>query len=114
MVGDDFVLVFEVRKKLVFKLIFIVVSGNFLEMFDFMVFGYYVMYIVKVFFLIGSEFVLFLLMFMMFGVGFFMWFVGVLVFGVYIDKYGWCWGLLLMFGFMVFGMFVIVVMLDYL
>ena len=29
------------RKKSAFKSIFIVASGNFLEMFDFMVFGYY-------------------------------------------------------------------------
>ena len=61
------------------KAILIVASGNFLEMFDFMVFGYYAVYIAKAFFPTGSEVTSLLLTLMTFGSGFLMRPVGALV-----------------------------------
>ena len=45
-------------------------SGNFLEMYDFFVFGYYATAIGKAFFPTGSEFAQLMLAFMTFGAGF--------------------------------------------
>jgi hypothetical protein len=75
-------------RKSAFKSIFIVASGNFLEMFDFMVFGYYATYISKAFFPTGSEFASLLLTLMTFGAGFLMRPVGALVLGAYVDRHG--------------------------
>ena len=44
-----------------------VTSGNFLEMFDFFLFGFYASYIAKAFFPTGNEFASLLLTFMTFG-----------------------------------------------
>ena len=49
-----------------------VTSGNFLEMFDFFLFGFYATYISKSFFPVGSEFASLMLTFMTFGAGFLM------------------------------------------
>src|SRR6516164_6963990 len=49
-----------------------VASGNFLEMYDFFVFGYYATAIGKAFFPTGSEFAQLMLAFMTFGAGFLM------------------------------------------
>src|SRR5215469_47102 len=48
-----------------------VASGNFLEMYDFFVFGYYATAIGRAFFPTGSEFAQLMLAFMTFGAGFF-------------------------------------------
>jgi MFS family permease len=101
------------RKKSAFKSIFIVASGNFLEMFDFMVFGYYATYIAKAFFPTGSEFASLLLTLMTFGAGFLMRPVGALVLGAYIDKHGRRQGLLLTLGLMALGTLAIAVTPTY-
>ena len=49
-----------------------VTSGNFLEMFDFFLFGFYASYIAKAFFPVDSEFASLMLTFMTFGAGFLM------------------------------------------
>ena len=49
-----------------------VASGNFLEMYDFIVYGYYATYIGKTFFPAGSEFASLMLSLMTFGVGYLM------------------------------------------
>ena len=49
-----------------------VTSGNFLEMYDFFLFGFYATYISRVFFPAGSEFASLMLTFMTFGAGFLM------------------------------------------
>ena len=49
-----------------------VTSGNFLEMFDFFLFGFYATYISKAFFPSGNELTSLLLTFMTFGAGFLM------------------------------------------
>lgn len=63
-------------------------SGNFLEMFDFMVFGYYAGAIGKAFFPNGSEFASLLLALMTFGVGYLMRPLGAIVLGSYTDRVG--------------------------
>src|ERR1700730_12116821 len=78
-------------------------SGNFLEMYDFFVFGYYASAIGKVFFPTGSEFAQLMLAFMTFGAGFLMRPLGAVILGVYIDHHGRRAGLLLTLGLMAIG-----------
>ena len=80
-----------------------VASGNFLEMYDFMVFGYYAPHIAKAFFPSGSEFASLMLTLMTFGAGFLMRPLGALVLGSYIDRRGRREGLLLTLGLMSLG-----------
>ncbi len=63
-------------------------SGNFLEMYDFMVFGYYAAAIGRAFFPSGNAFASLMLSLMTFGAGFLMRPVGALVLGAYTDKHG--------------------------
>ncbi|MCI4592551.1 MFS transporter [Sphingobium sp. BYY-5] len=101
------------KKQSAFKSIFIVASGNFLEMFDFMVFGYYATYISKAFFPTGSEFASLLLTLMTFGAGFLMRPVGALVLGAYVDHHGRRKGLLLVLGLMALGTLAIAITPTY-
>jgi MFS family permease len=80
-----------------------VASGNFLEMYDFMVFGYYAGAIAKTFFPSNSEFASLMLSLMTFGAGFLMRPVGALVLGAYIDHHGRRAGLLLTLALMSLG-----------
>src|ERR1700731_2515614 len=80
-----------------------VASGNFLEMYDFMVFGYYAAAIGRAFFPKGSEFASLMLSLMTFGAGFLMRPLGALVLGVYIDKRGRRAGLILTLALMSVG-----------
>lgn len=70
-------------------------SGNFLEMYDFMVFGYYAAAIGKAFFPSGNPFVSLMLSLMTFGAGFLMRPIGAIVLGAYTDRHGRRAGLLL-------------------
>jgi metabolite-proton symporter len=65
-----------------------VAAGNFLEMYDFMVFGYYATAIGKAFFPATNEFVSLMYSLTTFGAGFLMRPLGALVLGAYIDKRG--------------------------
>lgn len=78
-------------------------SGNFLEMYDFMVFGYYASAIGKAFFPSGNPFVSLMLSLMTFGVGFLMRPIGAIVLGAYADKHGRRKGLILTLGLMSIG-----------
>jgi MFS family permease len=80
-----------------------VASGNFLEMYDFMVFGYYAAGIGRAFFPLQSEYASLMLSFMTFGTGYLMRPLGSIVLGAYIDAHGRRKGLLLTFGMMAFG-----------
>src|SRR5262249_41289242 len=88
-------------------------SGNFLEMYDFMVFGYYASAIGKAFFPSGSSFVSLMLSLMTFGAGFLMRPLGALVLGAYTDKHGRRAGLLLTLTLMSIGIFSIALMPSY-
>jgi MHS family citrate/tricarballylate:H+ symporter-like MFS transporter len=88
-------------------------SGNFLEMYDFMVFGYYAAAIGKAFFPSGSAFVSLMLSLMTFGAGFLMRPLGALVLGAYTDRHGRRAGLLLTLAMMSVGIFSIAFMPGY-
>ena len=77
------------------KAVIRVSAGNFLEMYDFMVFGYYAAAIGRAFFPKSSEFASLMLSLATFGVGFLMRPLGALVLGSYIDRKGRRAGLIL-------------------
>jgi MFS transporter, MHS family, citrate/tricarballylate:H+ symporter len=78
-------------------------SGNFLEMYDFFVFGYYANAIGKTFFPAGSEFAQLMFAFMTFGAGFLMRPLGAVFLGAYVDHHGRRAGLMLTLGLMAVG-----------
>jgi MFS family permease len=80
-----------------------VASGNFLEMYDFMVFGYYAAAIGHAFFPGASAFVRLMLSLTTFGAGFLMRPLGAVVLGAYADRNGRRAGLLLTLGLMSVG-----------
>src|ERR1700737_3676304 len=82
-----------------------VCSGNFLEMYDFMVFGYYAAAIGRTFFPAGSEFASLMLSLMTFGAGFLMRPLGAIVLGAYTDHHGRRAGLILTLSLMSGGFF---------
>jgi MFS family permease len=90
-----------------------VASGNFLEMYDFMVFGYYAAAIGVVFFPASSEFASLMLSLATFGAGFLMRPVGAIVLGAYMDRHGRRAGLLLTLGMMAIGTLTIAVVPGY-
>ena len=88
-------------------------SGNFLEMYDFMVFGYYASAIGTAFFPSGSAFLSLMASLMTFGAGFLMRPLGAIVLGSYTDRHGRRAGLLLTLGLMSVGIFSIACMPSY-
>ena len=80
-----------------------VTGGNFLEMYDFMIFGYYSTSIAKAFFPNKSEFTGLMLSLATFGAGFLMRPLGAIVLGGYSDRHGRRAGLLLTLTLMAFG-----------
>ena len=78
-------------------------SGNFLEMYDFMVFGYYASAIGNAFFPGGNPFLSLMLSLMTFGAGFLMRPLGAIVLGSYTDRHGRRAGLILTLGLMSIG-----------
>jgi metabolite-proton symporter len=95
------------------RTIFNVTSGNFLEMFDFMVFGYYATAIAKTFFPGDDPFASLMLTLMTFGAGFLMRPLGAIVLGSYIDHHGRRKGLLMTLGLMAIGTLTIAVVPGY-
>jgi MHS family citrate/tricarballylate:H+ symporter-like MFS transporter len=80
-----------------------VTSGNFLEMFDFFLFGFYATHIAKAFFPSDNELTSLLNTFMTFGVGFLMRPLGAIVLGAYVDKVGRRLGLIVTLSIMAMG-----------
>ena len=72
-----------------------VTSGNFIEMYDFFLFGFYATYISKAFFPASSEYAALMMTFATFGAGFFMRPLGAVILGSYIDRIGRRKGLVL-------------------
>ncbi|WP_017347534.1 MFS transporter [Pantoea sp. A4] len=95
------------------RTIFNVTSGNFLEMYDFMVFGYYATAIAKTFFPGDNPFASLMLTLMTFGAGFLMRPLGAIVLGAYIDHHGRRKGLLLTLGLMAIGTLTIALVPGY-
>src|SRR5712664_1718220 len=88
-------------------------SGNFLEMYDFMVFGYYASAIGAAFFPNGNPSVSLMLALMTFGAGFLMRPLGAIVLGAYADKHGRRAGLILTLTLMSVGIVSIAVTPGY-
>ena len=65
-----------------------VTSGNFLEMFDFFLFGFYATYIARTFFPSTNEFASLMSTFATFGAGFLMRPLGAIILGAYVDRIG--------------------------
>src|SRR5438552_19079160 len=80
-----------------------VISGNFLEMYDFVVYGYYAVYIARAFFPAASEFASLMYSLVTFGAGYLMRPIGAIVLGAYIDRRGRRPGLILTLGLMAVG-----------
>lgn len=80
-----------------------VTSGNFLEMFDFFLFGFYATYIASAFFPAQNEVTSLLFTFMTFGAGFLMRPLGAIVLGSYIDRVGRRIGLIVTLAIMAVG-----------
>ncbi|KGL54863.1 MFS transporter [Pantoea ananatis] len=95
------------------RTIFNVTSGNFLEMYDFMVFGYYATAIAKTFFPGDDPFSSLMLTLMTFGAGFLMRPLGAIILGAYIDHHGRRKGLLLTLGLMALGTLTIALVPGY-
>ena len=93
--------------------IFRVTSGNFLEQFDFFLFGFYATYIAHTFFPASSEFASLMMTFAVFGAGFLMRPIGAVVLGAYIDKVGRRKGLIVTLSIMATGTFLIVLIPSY-
>src|SRR6266705_6737952 len=88
-------------------------SGNFLEMYDFMVFAYYASSIGLAFFPAGNAFWSLMLSLMTFGAGFLMRPPGAIMLGAYTDQHGRRAGLLLTLSLMSVGIFSIACMPGY-
>ena len=80
-----------------------VTSGNFLEQFDFFLFGFYATSIAHAFFPTSSDFASLMLTFAVFGAGFLMRPLGAVVLGAYIDEVGRRKGLIVTLSIMASG-----------
>ncbi|MDX7952492.1 MFS transporter, partial [Lichenihabitans sp. Uapishka_5] len=83
--------------------VFRVASGNFLEMFDFFLYGFYAKNIAAAFFPSTDEFASLMSTLVVFGAGFLVRPIGALVLGSYIDRIGRRRGLILTLGIMASG-----------
>jgi len=90
-----------------------VTSGNFLEMFDFFLFGFYASYISKAFFPLENEFASLMFTFMTFGAGFLMRPLGAIILGGYIDRVGRRLGLIVTLSIMATGTILIAFVPSY-
>ena len=90
-----------------------VASGNFMEMYDFMVFGYYAIYIAKTFFPMENEYASLMLSLGTFGAGYLMRPLGAIILGAYIDKHGRRQGLIVTLALMAVGTFTIAITPGY-
>ena len=90
-----------------------VASGNFLEMYDFIVYGYYATYIAKTFFPARSELASLMLALLTFGVGYLMRPLGAIVLGSYVDRKGRRQGLIVTLALMAVGTLTIAVTPGY-
>ena len=90
-----------------------VTSGNFLEMFDFFLFGFYATSISRAFFPAANEITSLLFTFMTFGAGFLMRPLGAIFLGAYVDQVGRRKGLIVTLGIMALGTLLIAAVPGY-
>lgn len=91
----------ERRQKI--KAVVRVSAGNFLEMYDFIIYGYYATYIARTFFPADNEFVSLMAAFLAYGAGFLVRPIGAVVLGSYTDRVGRRAGLILSLSLMAIG-----------
>lgn len=91
------------KRQSALRTVCIVSSGNFLEMYNFLVFGYYATAIAKTFFPSSSDYTALMLSLMTFGAGSLMRPLGALLLGTYVDRHGRRAGLILTLGLMAVG-----------
>jgi MFS family permease len=91
------------ERKAKIKTVFRVASGNFLEMYDFMIFGYFSAAIGRAYFPAASEFASLMFSMTTFAVGFMIRPLGAIFLGAYIDHVGRRKGLLVTLGLMSVG-----------
>jgi metabolite-proton symporter len=84
-----------------------VTSGNFLEMYDFMIYAYYAIYIGRAFFPEKNPFASLMLSLGIFGAGFLMRPLGAIILGAYIDHFGRRRGLIVTLTMMAVGLLLI-------
>jgi MHS family citrate/tricarballylate:H+ symporter-like MFS transporter len=80
-----------------------VVSGNFMEMYDFFLFGFYATYIAATFFPSNNKFTSLMFTFGTFGAGFLMRPLGAIILGAYVDRIGRRKGLITTLALMALG-----------
>ncbi len=80
-----------------------VTSGNFLEMFDFFLYGFYAKYIAATFFPASSDFASLMQALVVFGAGFLMRPLGAIILGAYVDRIGRRKGLIVTLSIMALG-----------
>ncbi|WP_022973031.1 MFS transporter, partial [Xanthomonas maliensis] len=90
-----------------------VTSGNFLEQFDFFLFGFYATHIAAAFFPASNEFASLMMTFAVFGAGFLMRPLGAVILGAYIDNVGRRKGLIVTLAIMAAGTVLIVAVPRY-
>src|ERR1700716_1782385 len=95
------------------RTVFRVASGNFLEMYDFMIFGYFSAAIGRAYFPASSEFASLMFSMTTFAVGFMVRPLGAIFLGAYIDHIGRRKGLLLTLGLMSVGTLTIALVPGY-
>ena len=78
-------------------------AGNFLEMYDFIIYGYYASYIARTFFPTGNEFASLMAALIAYGAGFLVRPIGAVVLGAYMDRKGRRKGLILSLSLMAVG-----------
>lgn len=94
-------------------MVFRVTSGNFLEQFDFFLFGFYATQIASAFFPATNEFASLMMTFAVFGAGFLMRPLGAVLLGAYIDDVGRRKGLIVTLSIMASGTLLIVLVPGY-
>src|SRR5262249_44765854 len=78
-------------------------AGNFLEMYDFIIYGYYASYIARTFLPVGHEFAALRAGLIAYGAGFLVRPIGAVVLGAYMDRKGRRKGLILSLSLMAVG-----------
>jgi MFS family permease len=93
----------QAERRAKIKAVVRVASGNFLEMYDFIIYGYYARYIAETFFPSDNAFVSLMSAFLAYGVGFLIRPVGAVILGSYMVRHGRRKGLILSLTLMAVG-----------
>ena len=101
------------NNKGIFKKILNVTSGNFLEQYDFFLFGFYASYIAAKFFHSENEYTSLMMTFTVFAAGFLMRPLGAIFLGAYVDKVGRRKGLIVTLSLMALGTILITFVPSY-